>query len=209
MASAWACCTVKSLVRCRTNGGVTLEGGKFEIEAVGEEPTSPATVVPTPVEPVTPEFPRTENCSSTPMGGAVWASAGGAAQNQAAVSPRLVRNLKLRNLDIAGLLPRTIRSYPGQYDLKDMSLRLSAPGLSGFWQSGVELPKALAAGADPNARGERGPTLPRSTPLTFGERRPGVRPGDDERCLAACHPEVVRFFGGSAASGDRQRGSPA
>ena len=35
------------------NGGVTLEGGKFEIAAVGEEPTSPLTTVPAPVEPVT------------------------------------------------------------------------------------------------------------------------------------------------------------
>ena len=57
------------------NGGDTLEGGKFVIEAVGEEPTSPLTTVPNPVEPVTPELPKTENCCTTPNGGAVWASA--------------------------------------------------------------------------------------------------------------------------------------
>jgi hypothetical protein len=63
-------------VKCTVNGGVTLEGGKFVMVAVGEEPTSPLTTVPAPVEPVTPEFPNAENCRKTFMGGAVCANAG-------------------------------------------------------------------------------------------------------------------------------------
>ena len=34
-------------------GASATEGGKFEIEGVGEDPTSPFTLVPRPVEPVT------------------------------------------------------------------------------------------------------------------------------------------------------------
>src|SRR6185295_12738877 len=94
MASVCACCTVESFVRCRVNGGVTLEGGKFVIEAVGEDPTSPATTVPTPVEPVTPELPRTENCCSTPSGGAVWACAENGPKRSAANPTNTPRRLK-------------------------------------------------------------------------------------------------------------------
>src|SRR5579862_3108462 len=83
MASACACCTVRSLVRCRTNPGLTLDGGKFEIEAVGEEPTSPLTTVPAPVEPVTPELPNTEKRAAAPKGGAVWVNPGNGQQRMA------------------------------------------------------------------------------------------------------------------------------
>src|SRR3954467_5676716 len=94
MASACACCTVRSLGRCRTSAGVTLDGGKFEIEAVGEEPTSPLTTVPAPVEPVTPELPNTEKLALAPRGGAVWANAGNGQQSMATKPPKTPRSLK-------------------------------------------------------------------------------------------------------------------
>src|SRR3954462_10320971 len=94
MASACACCTVRSLVRRRTNPGLTLEGGKFAIEAVGEEPTSPLTTVPAPVEPVTPELPNTEKLAAAPRGGAVWANGGNGQQSMPRKPPKKPRRLK-------------------------------------------------------------------------------------------------------------------
>src|SRR6185436_4153398 len=70
-----ACCTTPSFVKCTIKGGVVLEGPKFVIVAVGDEPTSPLTTTPAPAAPVTPELPSTPNCWAVPSGGATWAHA--------------------------------------------------------------------------------------------------------------------------------------
>ncbi len=49
-------------------GGAAVDGGKFVIVGVGDEPTSPLTRTPAPVAPVTAELPRTPNC----LRGAEW-----------------------------------------------------------------------------------------------------------------------------------------
>jgi hypothetical protein len=57
-------------VVCNVNPAVTVDGGKFVTEAVGNEPTLPLTVVPLPAEPVTAELPSKANCAAVPSEGA-------------------------------------------------------------------------------------------------------------------------------------------
>src|SRR5580765_7618865 len=73
LASVRACCTTPSFVLWTIKGSALLEGGKFEMVGVGDEPTSPVTRTPLPAAPVTAEFPRTPNCCEAPSGGATWA----------------------------------------------------------------------------------------------------------------------------------------
>src|SRR4029079_6536208 len=95
MASEWACCTSVSVVRWMVKPGATLDGGKLLIEAVGDEPTSPLTRVPAPVDPVTPELPSAPNCSSTPNGGYDCASVELVLPSRAAKLATAINTLRL------------------------------------------------------------------------------------------------------------------